>query len=85
MIAPDFTPSPEAVSSQCSRLLAYLRAHGEATSITIRDVLGIAMPAARIYDLRWKTGIEIQTVRGHAHDLQGRSHPNAVYILRGAA
>ena len=80
----DFTPSAEAVSSQCDRLLAYLREHGEATSITIRDDLGIAMPAARIYGLRWAYGIAIQTVRGVAIDLQGRKHSNAVYVLRGA-
>ena len=79
--APDFTPSSEVVSKQCDRLHAFLREHGEATSITIRDQLGIAMPAARIHDLRWKSGIAIKTVRGVAYDLQGRPHTNAVYVL----
>ena len=79
----DFTPSAEAISSQCDRLLAFLRANGSATTTTIRDVLGVAMPAARIYDLRWSYGIAIQTVRGVAIDLQGRKHPNAIYVLGG--
>ena len=80
----DFTPSAEAVTKQCDRLYDFLREHGEVSTITARDVLGIAMPAARIFDLRWGRGIDIRTVRGHAHDLQGRVHPNAVYVLRGA-
>ena len=81
----NFQPNEFVIASQCDALHAFLKAHGEACTITLRDELGIAQPAARVHDLRHKRGVAIETKRGCAYDAQGRPHSTAVYALVGGA
>ena len=48
--------------SQCLRIKAYLIEHGSATVGDMYSKLDIMHPPARIFDLRHKFGLNIQTV-----------------------
>lgn len=65
----------ESARSQCARLLRYLREHGRIDTREARRQLDIMSPAARVYDLRYKVGVDITSV----------IHPEsrvATYVLR---
>jgi hypothetical protein len=69
----------EAKARQRVALLAQLRL-GPVSTIEARDCLGIAQPAARVFDLR-RLGYRIGTERVKALDAQGRPHTAARYVL----
>ena len=52
------SPAPSR-GTQCARLLRYLRRKGRADTRDIRAALDIMSPAARIYDLRYRHGLDI--------------------------
>lgn len=79
----NFKPCEATTESQRHALYDFIKAHGEASTIQLRDELGIAQPAARVYELRYGHGVLIETRRGHAYDAQGRRHSTAVYVLGG--
>lgn len=60
----DFKPAMRPSPKQCDRLLCYLREHGEATSITIRDAIGICASREN-FDLRWSHRHQNDARRGN--------------------
>ncbi|QVL46680.1 MAG: hypothetical protein KFB96_12945 [Thiocapsa sp.] len=52
----------ESARSQCARLLRHLREHGRIDTREARSRLDIMSPAARVYDLRYKVGVDILSV-----------------------
>jgi Helix-turn-helix domain len=72
-------PNTQTRARQCAALLALLSAT-PASTVTIRDQLGILSPAARVLDLR-KAGHSIKTLTTTAHDADGRPHRAALYVL----
>ena len=81
----NFRPAEATTESQRHALFDYLKAHGKASTIELRDTLGIAQPAARVFELRYGYCVPIQTTRGIAYDVQGRPHSTAIYALVGGA
>ena len=70
---------PPSRGTQCARLLRYLRRKGRADTVDIRAALGILSPAARIFDLRYRHGLDIRAI----YDSETRV---ATYVLmRGRA
>ena len=53
----------ESAHNQRLRLLAYLTRHGAVTTIEARAALAIMSPAARIWELRNRAGVDIITER----------------------
>jgi hypothetical protein len=53
---------PQSSRSQRAKLKAYLKLHGSADTVEIRSALNILSPAARIYDLKYKDGLDILSV-----------------------
>ncbi len=53
---------PQPSRSQRAKLRAYLKLHGSADTVEIRAKLNILSPAARIYDLKFKDGLDILSV-----------------------
>lgn len=70
----------EAARSQCARLLRHLREHGRINTREARNKLDIMSPASRIYDLRYRDGLDIESVID-------RDSKVATYVLKpgGAA
>lgn len=62
-------------------LLAALRL-GPVSTLYIREVLGVVHPAGRVHELR-QQGYDIRTARAWQHDLGGRRHLVADYVLIG--
>jgi hypothetical protein len=79
MSTPSQFISDSAKAHQRRALLDALR-KGPVTTVYAREMLGISHPGGRVLELR-KRGIGVQTVRGMAHDAQGRPHVTAVYML----
>ena len=73
-------PNSNIRAKQCAALLALLNAT-PASTMTIRQELGILSPAARVLDLR-KQGYQIETISSTAYDEAGRPHRCATYALR---
>lgn len=68
--------------AQQKRLLAALRASSKGLStIQIREQLDIMAPAARVHELRWEHGQNIQTVERVDTNAQGFEHTCAYYVL----
>lgn len=70
-------------TAQRHRLIEALRAIGSngLTTIQIREQLDIMMPAARVHELRWKLGYNIQEIRDHDENAQGNRHTCSRYVL----
>ena len=79
----DFRPAEATTESQRHALYDFLKEHSKASTIELRDTLGIAQPAARVFELRYGYGVPIETTRGYAYDVQGRCHTTAIYVLGG--
>ena len=77
----DFRPAEATTESQRHALYDFLKEHGKASTIELRDALGISQPAARVFELRYGHGVLIETKRGIAYDVQGRCHTTAIYVL----
>jgi len=73
-------PNSTTRAKQCAALLALLTAT-PASTVQIRDQLGIQSPAARAHDLK-RAGYRIETRTTTAHDAQGRPHRSALYVLQ---
>jgi predicted ArsR family transcriptional regulator len=74
--------NPDAMTRQCSALLHALKISPVST-ISAREALGIASPAARVHALR-RLGVQISTSKETVFDAAGRPHPVAVYRLAEA-
>jgi len=70
-------------SAQRVQILSYLKKHGSATTLEIRDKLHILSPAPRILELRGQ-GVEIETVREYQPTPDGKKHHIARYVLRSS-
>lgn len=68
----------ESARSQCARLLRHLREHGRIDTREARRHLDIMSPAARVYDLRHKVGVDILSVINPDSRI-------ATYVLVGGA
>jgi len=68
-------------ASQRAQILSYLKEHGSATTIDIRNVLHILSPAPRIWELRGK-GVHIDTYRENQPTPDGKQHYIARYVLQ---
>ena len=67
---------------QCLRLEKALRENPDGlTTIELVEQYDIMRPSARISELRWDSGLNIQTVRTSATTAQGHTHANARYVL----
>lgn len=60
------------------------------TTIELREKFDVMMPAARVHELRWDFGFNIEKVSTHDTNAQGNRHNVARYLLlpgkwRGAA
>ncbi len=60
------------------------------TTIELREQYDVMMPAARVHELRWMFGFNIEKVSTHDTNAQGNRHSVARYVLltgkwRGAA
>lgn len=64
-------------------LLAALRT-GPVSTLQAREVLGVQHPAGRVHELR-QQGNPIRTVKAWQHDLDGRRHLVANYVLIGGS
>ncbi|MES9922487.1 MAG: helix-turn-helix domain-containing protein [Candidatus Thiodiazotropha endolucinida] len=67
-------------ADQRQRLLQALR-EGPKSTVWLRRELDIMMPAARVHELRYGQGINIQTYRRHVHTESGNEHSVAEYVL----
>lgn len=74
---------PNSTVAQRQRLIEALRAEGSLgmTTIQIRELLDIMAPAARIYELRWLFGYNIQQIRDCDRNAQGKHHVCSRYVL----
>lgn len=72
-----------ATTDQRQRLLTALREAGGngMTTIQIREQLDIMMPAARVHELRWDHGFNIQAAPAHDQNAQGNRHACKRYVL----
>jgi hypothetical protein len=52
----------ESARSQCARLLRHLREHGRIDTCEARSRLEIMSPAARIFDLKYRDGLNVMSV-----------------------
>lgn len=77
------TTHSTASSVQRQRLLVALRKVGNEglTTIQIREQLDIMMPAARVHELRWNYGYNIQAIPDHDYNAQGNHHSCKRYVL----
>lgn len=67
---------------QCLRLENALRDNPDGlTTIELVERFDIMRPSARISELRWDYGLNIQTVNTLATTAQGNTHQNARYVL----
>jgi hypothetical protein len=60
------------------------------TTIELREKFDVMMPAARVHELRWMFGYNIERIWTHDTNAQGNRHSVARYVLlsgkwRGAA
>jgi hypothetical protein len=71
------------LQAQRSRLLAALKIAGSTglTTIQAREEHDIMMPAARVFELRYRQGWNIETVWTLARNAQGNKHRVARYVL----
>jgi hypothetical protein len=76
----NFRPSDISTASQRAQILSYLKLHGSATTLDIRNKLHILSPAPRIFELR-KQGLIIATEKEVQPTPDGRSHSVARYVL----
>ena len=76
-------PDSNSTTVQRQRLIEALRMRGPSglTTIQIREQLDIMMPAARVHELRWKLGYNIQQVRDKDENAQGNRHTCSRYVL----
>lgn len=72
-------PNDRVRAKQVAQVLERLK-QGPASTIELREGLGIEAPAARIYDLR-RAGHEIDTLCAQTIDYLGRPHRSARYVL----
>jgi hypothetical protein len=77
----NFRPSDISIASQRAQILSYLKLHGSATTLDIRNKLHILSPAPRIFELR-KQGLLIVTEKQAQPTPDGRSHSVAKYVLQ---
>jgi len=70
-------------AGQRVQILSYLKEHGSATTLEIRNKLHILSPAPRIWELRGQ-GVEIETVRECQPTPDGKKHHIARYVLRSS-
>lgn len=77
------TVKSTATSDQRQRLLTALREAGGQglTTIQIREQLDIMMPAARVHELRWDHGYNIQALATYDNNAQGNRHHCKRYVL----
>jgi hypothetical protein len=77
------TRNSTATSAQRQRLIDALREIGSSglTTIQIREQLDIMMPAARVHELRWNYGHNIQAIPAHDYNAQGYRHSCKRYVL----
>lgn len=77
------TRNSTATSAQRQRLIDALREIGSSglTTIQIREQLDIMMPAARVHELRWNYGYNIQAIPTHDYNAQGHRHSCKRYVL----
>jgi hypothetical protein len=77
------TTNSTASSHQRQRLLVALRKVGNdgLTTIQIREQLDIMMPAARVHELRWDYGYNIQAIPAHDRNAQANRHTCKRYVL----
>jgi hypothetical protein len=67
---------------QCLRLERALRDNpGGLTTIELVEDFDIMRPSARVSELRWDKGLNIQTINTLATTAQGHVHQNARYVL----
>lgn len=68
---------------QHQRVISALRNSAEIglTTIQLREDYDIMMPAARIHELRWEEGYNIQSIRVKDQNAQGNTHRCGRYIL----
>lgn len=64
-----------------SRLMEWMKTHGQFTTIDSRKLLDVLAPAPRIFELRHKFGINITTVRVDQQTDCGKFHRLAKYVL----
>lgn len=70
-------------AAQRARVEAGLRSMpGGLNTIQLRRDFDVMMPAARIHELRWKHGLNIQTVRDQDTSESGNRHTIARYVLQ---
>ena len=77
------TRNSTATSAQRQRLINALREIGSSglTTIQSREQLDIMQPAARVHELRWDYGYNIQAIPAHDHNAQGNKHSCKRYVL----
>ncbi|MGK0270713.1 MAG: hypothetical protein ACI88H_001361 [Cocleimonas sp.] len=68
-------------ATQRAQILSYLKAHGSATTLEIRNELHILSPAPRILELR-EQGESILTTRVNQPTPDGKEHYIARYVLQ---
>ncbi len=68
------------IKEQCGRLLAELRLHPVST-LMARELLDILAPAARVFELRYVYGFNIQTYWKTEQTSCGKKHRVAEYVL----
>ena len=71
-----------AAENQRERLLAALRKHGSITTIDARRFLDILNPHARIWELRNRHGVLIDTVWVYQDTEHGKPHRIGKYVLK---
>lgn len=79
MSCTDFEPGATTKARQRDAILVALKL-APLSTLDARDLLGIASPAPRIFELR-KAGLKIATRRHQCFDAAGRSHRFALYVL----
>ena len=82
---PKSSPNTQSHSTpaQRQRILQSLRiaANNGLTTIQLREEQDIMMPAARVHELRWRDGYNIQTIRVYDLNAQGNKHHCSRYFL----
>jgi hypothetical protein len=68
-------------ATQRAQILSYLKMHGSATTLEIRNELHILSPAPRILELR-ERGESILTIRENQPTPDGKEHYVARYVLQ---
>ncbi len=82
--SPNKTPiNSNSMNAQRQRVMQALKTTGKKglTTIQLRENHDVMMPAARVHELRWSNGHNIQTIWSQDINAQGNKHKVARYVL----